>query len=84
MFHLIGMTLYSGDAGSAGLLNKGLDEVTRTVARGETNPEDLEDEEAGAQPGGGPAGSGGLCDLGTDRGSRSSSEDDSMTIASAT
>ena len=27
------MTLYSGDAGSAGLLNKGLDEVTRTVAR---------------------------------------------------
>ena len=35
------MTLYSGDAGSAGLLNKGLDEVTRTVARGETNPGDL-------------------------------------------
>ena len=78
------MTLYSGDAGSAGLLNKGLDEVTRTVARGETDPEDLEDEEAGAQPGGGPAGSGGLCDLGTDRGSRSSSEDDSMTIVSVT
>ena len=78
------MTLHSGDAGSASLLNKGLDEVTRTVARGETNPEDLEDEEAGAQPGGGPAGSGGLCDLGTDRGSRSSSEDDSMTITSAT
>ena len=47
-------------------------------------PEDLEDEEAGAQPGGGRAGSGGLCDLGTDRGSRSSSEGDSMTIASAT